>query len=264
MSKLPPLLDWTLERFLVNELPPEQMAALSERLTHDAEMAARLKALEQSNAAILGAHPPAETAAAIRRKLHVAETHAREQKRRGGWNLVLTMAPALAVILLATFVFLPGVGPFFGIRDEVTRFKGLDARVALYRQTPGGPEALAAGASAGAGDVLQVAYVAAGRKYGVVVSIDGNGAVTLHLPESEGGKAAALQTGGEVPLAHAYELDAAPKFERFFLITGEKPFDAGTVAAAARQLAGDAANAESGKLALPQELAQTSILLRKR
>lgn len=264
MSKMPPVSDWTLERYALKELPAEETTALTERLAHDAELAARLKEIEDSNAAILAAHPPAEMAAAIKRKVHIAETHARHQKRSSGWNLIVTLAPALSVILLATFLFLPNVGPFFGIQDEVTRFKGLEPRVVLYRQAPAGAEALAAEAAVRAGDVLQVAYVAAGKKYGVVVSVDGNSSVTMHLPSAEGDRAAVLDASGEVPLAHAYELDAAPAFERFFLVTADKPFDARTVVAAARKLAADLKQAPTQPLALPQGLQQTSVLLRKR
>jgi streptogramin lyase len=110
--------------------------------------------------------------------------------------------------------------------------------------------------------VLQLAYQAAGARYGVVVSIDGRGAVTRHLPE-EGEVAAALERGGAVALAHAYQLDDAPGYERFFLVTGERPFDVAPVVEAARWLAA-AGQARAGALTLPGGLEQRAVLVVKR
>jgi hypothetical protein len=260
---MPPISDWVLERYLLRELPPEQLAELDERRKYDVDLNARLLALEESNAAILAAHPPKEVAEAIARKAHVAAVRERERARSGGWKLMFSLAPALAVLVLAVMVFLPNYGPFFGPEGETTRFKGLDPRILLFRQESAGPEALPANERVRAGDVLQVAYVAAGRTYGVVVSIDGNGVVTLHLPESEGGVSSKLQPNGEVPLSHAYELDDAPGFERFFLVTAGEPFATGQVLDAARSLAGDLSKAQVAPLALGNALEQTSVLLRK-
>lgn len=263
MSNLPPVSDWMLERYLLKELSPEQMTAMAARLEHDVDLAARLRALETSNAEILAQYAPAGVAAAVLRKAHVAGVREREAKRRNGWRLFMGLAPALAAVVLAVTVFLPNSGPFSGVPEEVTRFKGLDPRVVLYRQSASGAETLAANATASEGDVLQVAYVAAGRKYGAVISIDGNGAVTVHMP-AESGVAERLEPGGETPLPTAYELDAAPGFERFILVTADRPFEMQTVVAAARKLTVDPNQAKTAALALPAGLEQFSVLLRKR
>jgi hypothetical protein len=67
----------------------------------------------------------------------------------------------------------------------------------------------------------------------MVFSVDGSGAVTLHLPESAG-QAAALQAGDMLPLPHAYRLDKAPKLERFFLVTSPAAFECESMLARAR------------------------------
>ena len=47
--------------------------------------------------------------------------------------------------------------------------------------------------------------------------------VTLHLPETPG-RAVALTKDGERALAHAYEFDNSPGFERFVFVTADVPF----------------------------------------
>src|SRR5690606_19161898 len=96
---------------------------------------------------------------------------------------------------------------------EGVRLKGQEPHLALHRRAAGAVvERLGEGATARAGDVLQVSYVAAGRRRGAVLSIDGRGVVTLHFPERAGAATELVQEGA-VPLAHAYELDDAPAFE---------------------------------------------------
>jgi hypothetical protein len=52
----------------------------------------------------------------------------------------------------------------------------------------------------------------------VVLSIDGRGAVTWHLPPEYPGPAARLGSGVETTLPWSFELDDAPGFERFVMI----------------------------------------------
>ena len=109
-----------------------------------------------------------------------------------------------------------------------------------------------------AGDLLPVGYVAAGAGYGVIVSVDGAGVVTRHLPVAAT-TAAPLQRGGRVSLGHAYELDDAPSHERFFLVVSSTTFEVDVVLRAARALG----TAKSGALQLPEGLEQTSFLVDK-
>ncbi|HLT39755.1 MAG TPA: hypothetical protein VK034_25910, partial [Enhygromyxa sp.] len=110
----------------------------------------------------------------------------------------------------------------------------------------------------------QVSYVPAGRREGVIVSIDGAQAVTLHHP-SDAAAEPSLIDGQEIPLAHAYELDDAPGFERFVLVTRDGgPIAVAEVIAAAEQLAADPEQARTAPLSLTGEgWMQHSILLPK-
>jgi hypothetical protein len=57
----------------------------------------------------------------------------------------------------------------------------------------------------------------------MIFSIDGSGSVTLHLPEAESALPR-LQKEGEIALPYSYELDNAPRFERFYFVTSQKAF----------------------------------------
>lgn len=247
--------DVLVERLRAGDLPPEEAARVRARLEAEGGLG-RLEALARDDAAFLAAHPPGPALGEIRRRAGLAAP----PRRRSGrlvWLPALAAAAAAAVVALRAPVA-PAVRED-GLED--TRAKG-DPRLELHRRRgAGAPEALRSGAAARGGDLLQVSYVAAGAAYGAVVSVDGRGAVTLHLPERTG-PAARLQGGGAIPLAHAYLLDDAPRFERFFLVTSAEPFDAGVVADAARRLA-DAGRAATDPLPLPAGLAQRDLLLVK-
>jgi hypothetical protein len=139
----------------------------------------------------------------------------------------------------------------------------LKPRLEVYRQTASGAEALAAGGTVHPGDLLQIGYIAASRPYGLILSIDGRGTVTLHFPASASAPSR-LAGEGTVLLAYAYKLDDAPQFERFFLVTAEKAIPVETVLKAARELAAQPQRARTANLALPRGLEQWSLLLIKK
>lgn len=240
--------EWLVERLHAGDLPAEEAEAVRRRLAAEGGLS-RLDALGRDDAAFKVSHPAIPAAEEIRRRAGLA--------RRARWSWRLAVLPAIAAAAAAALIVLVP-RPF----EDGTRTKGLDAHLEIYRQSMSSPASpLASGAAVRAGDVLQLAYVSAGARYGVVVSVDGRGAVTLHWPEG-GGPAAALVGGKAVPLAHAYQLDDAPRFERFFLVTGDEPFDSALVVDAARRLAASGA-AEKASLALPDGLSQKAITLRK-
>lgn len=105
---------------------------------------------------------------------------------------------------------------------------GLGARLVVYRARDQGPERLLDGTPGQQGDVLQLAYRVGEPCYGAIVSVDGRGLVTRHLPP-EGDHAVKLVPDEIVPLDHAFELDDAPSFERFLLVTGASRFSLGPV-----------------------------------
>ena len=97
----------------------------------------------------------------------------------------------------------------------------------------------------------------------MLLSIDGAGRVTLHLPDERARSAAPLRAVREIPLPSAYELDDAPGFERFVLVTSPAPFSVADVRQAAKSLVARGRDARTLPLALAPAIQQTSVLLHK-
>jgi hypothetical protein len=269
MTAVPDLL---LERYILDELPHAEMLALERRLAEDVSLQRRLAALEDSNHQIRRAYPPAWIAGRIRARMaeagldleagSVPASHARGRFLR--WAIPAGLATAvLAVFVLMLETTAPFREALFHGRPaaegEDTRIKGLEPALAIYRRSANGSEELADGDVAREGDLVRIGYRASGRPYGIILSIDGRGHVTVHLPVV-GQTSVALQPGAVVLLDHAYELDEAPHWERFFFVTGTEPFEVAPIVDAARRVE---AAAKSPLLPLPPGLEQSVFSLSK-
>lgn len=254
-----------VEKLALGELSDAEAEAVRARLGDEAD--ARIDAVMRSNAEILEDHPPSEMAAAVRRRLE--DRKAERKPARAGWWLALPTLAAAAGLLFWVGTRGPedvveGTEPPVkesGESPEVITLKG-DPRMIIQRRRGSEDVQVTDGDSVRAGDLLQVSYQAAGSAEGVIISMDGRGVMTLHHPEKPKKASTALQTGGTIPLPNAYELDDAPKYERFFFVTGDH-VDVETVATAAVRLSKQA-DAETANLQLPHKgWKQQSILLRK-
>ncbi|RKH67916.1 ActD protein [Corallococcus llansteffanensis] len=261
---------WRLERFLLGELSSQDRAEVEALLARDPDARAWLDALRADTRRILETYPPTRVAAEVeRRRRGQARKHQTAPPSHawadgGRWFALGTPVAAMLAVLVwdasrglpQDFVSAPPVASVLG---ETVRIKG-DARLRIHRQGTGEAELLSDGAFARAGDVLQLSYLAADQAHGVVVSLDGRGVVTLHFPVHPG-DSTALQPGGAVPLSQAYALDDAPGFERFILVTGDRPLDVAAILEAARRLA--LHGARDARLEVPDALRQASVTLRK-
>jgi len=217
--------DWLLERLAAGELLPEKAAELRERLkTHGEEH--RLLALATSSAEILKALPPEKVVREIERRTKAGAM----RRARPVWALsaVAACAAGLAVMLVLRDRGDETKQPPTATQPETITVKGLKPSLRIYRKTTSGSENLPAQSAVRRGDTLQIRYVAAGKKFGVIASIDARGQITFHLPETPG-QAIALERDGERALPHAYELDDSPGFERFVFVTAEAPFDSNDI-----------------------------------
>lgn len=225
--------DWLLERLAADELPASQANRLRERLAETGQTD-RLAALAASNADICQAYPAEQVAAEVQRRAKRAEASRSRSWSRPVWALSMAAAGATAIL-----VVMHKPAPVQDPRTEQIavedgRIKGLKPSLRLYRQKSDGVEPLGPGARLRPGDLVQVRYIAAARPYGVVASMDARGSVTLHMPEKPG-PAAALVRDGERALAHAYELDDSPGFERFVFVTADTTFDTEVVVKALKE-----------------------------
>src|SRR5512140_63954 len=262
MTSLP---DWLVERAALDEVAPisrDRITAAEPR-----ELAERIAAVREDNAAELARHPARPAGAQIEARI-AAETRRRSQRRRR-LGLLGVATSAAAILLVARFGgdrpvagFDSSVTAAGGTPDEVTRVKGAP-RLVAFRQVGEQAERLEPDALVHAGDLIQLRYNPGGKRYGLIASVDGAGVVTLHFPFREDAPPEATAVSAETTtLPHAYALDDAPGFERFFFITANGPIDVPHSLAALRSLARRADSA-TASLELPAGVRQWSLSLRK-
>jgi hypothetical protein len=189
--------DWKIERYLLGELPESELDALKN--LENEEFRLQIEHLKNSNEELLAKYP-------YKRKFTVIP------------NVPIRLV-AMFLICATAFIALLSSENI----EEVTRVKGLKTSLEIWRKTAELTEELKDNSEAKAGDLLQIRYSAL-EPYGALLSLDGNGVLTIHLA-GKNGKAAHLEAGKIISLENAYELDNAPKFETFYLITANKEFE---------------------------------------
>ncbi len=241
--------DWLLERYRLGEVSQEQRARVDAALQADPSVQARLDALSADDLQVLAAHPPARVVASLRSRAG-AEGGAAPL---GGWSrrwVLPAMATAAAVVLGLVLVRPEG--------DDL-RFKGLGAQLTLYRLTPQGAAPLLDHDTVRPGDVVQAKVRLEAPGYAVLLSFDALGQVTVHTPPRGSDTAT---DAGLFATARAFELDATPGFERFVLVTSERPLSLAEVTDAARDLS-KTPGAQTAALPLRGQAEQRSLLLLK-
>ena len=235
--------DWKLERFLTGDLPEDEMKKIQELEATDAMLAQRVKMLREDNKAILS-RLPFETLAEKIADAKNAE-NADAARTVPTFNFVKFAAAAVFVLAVALVAFMAqretvvSGGNVAGndmaqVRDAEntqvalaenqsdTRIKGLGARMEVWKKTPAGIVQLNDMDEVHEGDEIQLRYSVPEKCYGLLFSMDGNGALTLHMGDGE--KSMELVPGKMNSLPFAYKLDDAPYFEKFFFVTSSKAF----------------------------------------
>lgn len=258
-----PIPDVLVELLLLGELEDEEAAAVRAQL--EAEGDPRLAELEASNAEIFDAYPPERVASELRalEPTNVVQL---------SWTSALVVSASVLAAVGLLWLVWPSEGSVPppervaqhqagndsddsdapshpgdpGIRDKGTM------RLLVHREGEDSP--LTAGASVREGDVLQLSYAGAST-YGVIVSLDGAGVTTLHFPDTP--DASTRLGAGLVRLDHAYELDNAPEFERFFFVAADTPLDPADVMERVEAVGRDDAPS------LPETWSAVSLLLTK-
>ncbi len=250
--------DLQLERYRLGELPPDERQALAAGIAADPELERRLALLEASSRDIQSAFEPQEMARRIRERARQSHERSEPAAQAGRWRPWL--APASVV---ATCVCVAAVGASLWLgrpSGEDTTLKGGEPALVLHRRLSQSSEELASGAVARQGDQIRIGYRAASRPYGAILSVDGRGVITQHLPKA-GERAAELQPSGTVFLDFSYELDDAPRWEVFYLVTADAAFDLEPVRSALRAAA--SAGRVPAALVLPRGFAQAAFPVMK-
>lgn len=247
-----------VERYRLGELTPSERAEV-EALP---DLAERLAAIEASDAEILEQYSPTEMTGAILRRAHVAKTRESVARRkRASWVAGMLVPLAVAAGFLVTRPDAPVSREMAQVEEGARPKSGHTPSLFLYQQTGDGPERLVNGSEVREGDIVQPFYEAKDWAHGVIVSIDGRGAVTLHHPAVPSGDTGLVQ-GERVGVAHGYALDDAPEYERFFLVGSDAPLSAAWVVEAAEDLI-RLGNPRVDPIELGPDTVQTTVLLEK-
>jgi len=267
--------DLQLERYKLGELPKNQMRKLARQIRNDPRIVERLKQLEDSDQLILEEYPPRQMAPLILDRFS-RESGGEEglDLFRKGWRRRLVLAAPVFMALILLVILYPVQESTVQTHEPVHQTNGNRVKgpqmsdlaalpeMLIFRHKNNQVEQLRDGAGAQTGDLVQVAYVAATQRYGVILSIDGRGAVTLHYPDSDTGETL-LNKGKQVLLTNAYELDDAPGFERFFFITSQSEIDVQDILHRAHILAKIPKRALIKDIEIPANFQQTSFTIIK-
>ena len=238
--------DWKLERFLTGDLPESEMDEIRELEAKDAMLAQRVRMLREDNKAILNKLPFEALAGKLAGSAGTADEVRTAQVMGTAPRFSFVKFASAAVLVLAIALV-----AFFAQRETVvtgaenggdvaaangaaqkqvalaetpsdTRIKGLDARMEVWKKTPTGIVQLQDLDEVREGDEIQLRYAVPEKCFGILFSMDGNGALTLHMGNGE--KSVELAPGKMNSLPFAYKLDDAPYFEKFFFVTSPNEF----------------------------------------
>lgn len=278
-----------LERYVLGEIPEEIAEKIRKKAEGDTKLLAELEAIKASNREVLARYPQdrfreeLDAFADQERKASKSPSLKRTERiitksfSRYSRKPILALSTAAAALLVFLFVVLPTLNDHSPLTksletiqaDPVDKIlvKGEDVvdltktQILVYRKKGDSVELMENSQKAWAGDLLQLAYVSANEGYGVVFSIDGRGLVSLHFPAEREGSTQ-LEQHRKIVLPTAIELDDAPDFERFFLITAGAPLNVPQIL----EMAGNLADSERPLLTplnLPDRMSQFSFLILK-
>ena len=257
---------WELERYLLGELSSRRMEEIRKLEQEDQDLQGEIERLRNSNPELLKQNPSETMIPEILRRYEENKRRAglEEKTRPARLKRLLYAGPVLATALVLVFIVILRNG----ISPGTTRIKGEESidftktQILIYREKNGKPELMMDGDLAQTGDLLQIAYIPAGKTNGVIFSTDGRGTVTLHFPDIASASPA-LEQEKKVLLSSSYELDDAPDFERFFFITAAEEIDVQDILRKAEALTNSAASAKTAMLELPEFYHQFTMLLEK-
>lgn len=215
-----PIPDWILEDFYQGSAP----TALTHNTLQDPEIQSRVATLMQSDQDFLKKYPPDKWISSLMQRYQ--EMNSRKSERASWWRSPLfrwaaCVVSSLLIICTVTLVVFNPIKHTPGMRAKGNEFQpAFKPILNIYRMRDGRIMKIENGSYAKSGDLLQITYTAPEGTHGVILSLDGQGTVTLHYP-SRPEDSTLLQGDGEIFLSNSFQLDDAPHFEKFFFITSK-------------------------------------------
>ncbi|GHT72942.1 hypothetical protein FACS1894124_0480 [Spirochaetia bacterium] len=288
--------DLLLERYLVGDMESAEKQALDTAIHHDRNLVETTEQLRRSDAEIRGRYPAKLLVPGILETANRKRSGRRGLPARKGRivGFAALGAGIAAAVILAAFPVSAGRGPLTdrakGTGElSVSPMPSAELRIYLKegsasRRVADSSNFSSANVSStnfssenlllsdqtlvSAGSTVQLVYTvkrrpqAAAERYGVIFSIDGRGAVSLHYPYTREGTTRLVE-GKQTPLEEAYTLDDAPDYEIFFFVVADTPLDAGAVLRTAESLAQDSLPVLERSVAAFKPYEVKSLTLRK-
>ena len=196
-----------------------------------------LKNLRESNQEILNKYTPEQMRVSIMEK--VANKGRNQTVKKYSPDFIRFIQFAAAAVILCAIMIPATLGARARLvttdsnaadtvrvkgNADTKAFENRNPKINLYRLDGDTITTLKNGASAKSGDVIQITYNAGNKDYGVIFSVDGNGNITRHFPEDSWKAEPLHHNYNETPLDFSYELDNAPDFECFIMVTSKEQF----------------------------------------
>jgi hypothetical protein len=206
--------DLKLEQYLLGELDSSEIENITEQASRDEHLKIQLESLKQMEKRFADKYPVDWF------KRRISPEIIKPGTSRHSFRLALV--PIVCTLLLLPLAYFY-ISMSINVDSSITRIKGDALFFTVYRKTALGHDLLPDGSVVRQKDLLQVEYTAdSSLLYGLLISIDGNSHITIHLGDENGSSVKLTEKHKMLP--YSYELDDAPGFEKFFFIAGKNQF----------------------------------------
>jgi len=223
-----------LERYHLGEVTPEEKLMVENAIARNEALAKAVSDLDTGDEDFWRRYP--------RERLFIDNHDIRRRYRRVPplvWG-ICAAAAVLAIALPLLILRNPTHAEFGDRMKGAATSSSIELNVYLRGKDGSDSVRLADQAGIAEGNTVQLAYRVYNEglsgKWGVIFSIDGRSAVTLHFPYNAR-QSTQLVSGKAVPLDEAYTLDDAPDYEIFFFVADNAPMEASGILNTARRLA---------------------------
>ncbi|MDL2228642.1 hypothetical protein LJC14_00145 [Treponema sp. OttesenSCG-928-L16] len=236
MRKSGTISDLMLERFNLGEISGEEKIFIESRLAGDPALSSRLADIRRSDMELRNG------------RLDGAFSGHKRRNFPGSRFAPLVWGACAAAVLVLVLLPFMRKSPETPLTDRSKGISDLSVYLKTDGNRRGGSDETGVKVTGNMvlkeGSTIQLAYLSLNASHGVIFSIDGRAAVTMHYPYRMNGSTS-LVSGKLTALEEAYTLDDAPDFETFFFILGDQPMDVRNIMASAEKLALNPRNAEA-------------------
>ncbi len=252
-----PISDLRLERYALGELDSQDVQLLEAQLEHDQNAQERLSYIRSSQQEIANRYPAKVFLRQVKERASIKEKKSKSFFEQYRYGLMAVVTVALCLLIINPGSNSTQQGQQIGVRT-----KGIIPSLMVHQIEKGKVAQLRESDVVVSGAQIQLSVANGGGRHAVVVSIDGRSNVTLHYPLEGQGQQIADESIFSLP--QSYELDAAPSFERFFLVTSDQPINVERVLSSANKLGKQINISQRSDLpGLADTQVQDSFLLRK-